>query len=127
MKKNLVRKTVITGSASLALLAALGMGVMAGEAIPEDAGVFVEENENSKTGYTATFKYYNEDAAKVQIKGGFQFYYDEDEKVSCNLPDAVYGPVPAGRLRRRLRQGPDYAACGYRQRGGHRYRQRKSL
>lgn len=83
MKGKFVRKTVMAGSASLALLVAMGMGVLAREAMPEDAGVVVEENENSKTGYTATFKYYNEDAAKVQIKGGFQFYYDEDEKVYC--------------------------------------------
>lgn len=47
----------------------------------DDAGVVVEENEDSSTGYTVSFTYYNDDAEKVQIKGGFQFYHDGDEKV----------------------------------------------
>ena len=44
MKGKFVRKTVMAGSASLALLVAMGMGVLAREAMPEDAGVVVEEN-----------------------------------------------------------------------------------
>ena len=47
-------------------------------------GVSVVENENSVTGYTATFTYYNDDAEKVELKGGFQFYVDGDENVYAN-------------------------------------------
>lgn len=38
------------------------------------AGVVVEANPDSKTGYTATFTYENAEAANVQIMGGFTFY-----------------------------------------------------
>lgn len=37
-------------------------------------GVFVEANKDSATGYTVTFRYYNEYATNVQVAGGFQFY-----------------------------------------------------
>lgn len=44
-----------------------------------EGGVVVEENADSKTGYTATFTYYNEEAANVKIQGGFTFYQVDDE------------------------------------------------
>lgn len=42
------------------------------DALP--GGVFVEANEDSETGYTVTFRYYNENATNVQVAGGFDFY-----------------------------------------------------
>lgn len=44
-----------------------------------DGGVVVEQNADSKTGYTATFTYYDEEAANVKIQGGFTFYQVGDE------------------------------------------------
>lgn len=62
---------------------ALSAVLFAGTALAEEAnaegGVVIEKNEDSKTGYTATFTYYNEDAANVKIQGGFTFYQVGDE------------------------------------------------
>lgn len=66
--------------ASLAMAMILG-GTLAVNAFAEEAeaGVVVEQNEDSKTGYTATFTYYNDEAANVKIQGGFTFYRSGDE------------------------------------------------
>lgn len=67
---------------ALAAAAALGtlpcITVLAGEDTSL-GGVTVEANEESKTGYTATFTYYNDEAASVKIQGGFTFYQPGDE------------------------------------------------
>ncbi|MDO4276243.1 MAG: alpha/beta hydrolase-fold protein [Eubacteriales bacterium] len=44
-----------------------------------EGGVTVEKNEDSRTGYTATFTYYDDKAANVKIQGGFTFYSVGDE------------------------------------------------
>ena len=44
-----------------------------------EGGVIVEANPDSKTGYTATFTYYDEETANVKIQGGFTFYEPGDE------------------------------------------------
>lgn len=46
-----------------------------------NGGVVTEVNEESKTGYTTTFTYNDEEATNVQIKGGFQFYVENDPNV----------------------------------------------
>ena len=48
----------------------MGMPVMA-ESTP---GVTVEADENSPTGYTATFVYENAEASEVKLLGTFSFY-----------------------------------------------------
>lgn len=45
------------------------------------ADVKVDANADSKTGYTATFSYQNEEATNVQLVGGFQFYESGDVNV----------------------------------------------
>lgn len=69
------------------LAAALLCGMVLGGDLPEGSvtnaaekeGVIVTKNEDSKTGYTATFTYFDEDAEKVDIQGGFTFYRVNDE------------------------------------------------
>ncbi len=57
----------------------IGTAAFGGAALAADGGVTVEANETSKTGYTATFTYYDDDAANVKIQGGFTFYEPGDE------------------------------------------------
>lgn len=56
----------------------------------KEGGVIVTENADSATGYTVTFTYYNDQATNVNIRGGFQFYVENDENVygiGYNLPE----------------------------------------
>lgn len=75
MKKRMLTAMMTTTTLSLALLALPASA----EENTDQGGVVVEANEDSKTGYTATFTYYNEEAAGVKIQGGFTFYRPGDE------------------------------------------------
>lgn len=58
-------------------------GVLSGAALAEEssAGVTVNENSESATGYTAEFCYEDEKATNVKLVGGFQFYVSGDINV----------------------------------------------
>lgn len=74
MKK---RQMILAGLFTMIVLSIEGAsGVMARE-----SGVEVWENNDSLTGYTATFRYSDEEAVKVELKGSFQFYVDGEEAV----------------------------------------------
>ncbi len=47
----------------------------------EKGGVEVKMNDASRTGYTASFSYYDDAATNVQIVGGFQYHVAEDYHV----------------------------------------------
>ncbi|MBQ1492426.1 MAG: hypothetical protein IIZ39_10755 [Blautia sp.] len=61
---------------SIALLS-LGLGC---SSIAAEGGVNVSADDASPTGYTATFRYENEEADRVELKGSFGFYEDGDER-----------------------------------------------
>ena len=76
MKKKVFLSAAMLGISILAL-GSVSLAAEQAEKLP--AGVFVEESEDSATGYTITFRYYDENATNVQVAGGFHFY-EEDRK-----------------------------------------------
>lgn len=76
MGKNFLKKSIVAASFTTALM---GMSTVINAAEAEDLipGVTVVADENSATGYTATFVYEDADAEQVQLRGAFTFYYDE--------------------------------------------------
>lgn len=74
------------------LALALALGLMACAAAE---GVEVVANPDSKTGYTATFTYVDDDAQSVQLRGGFNFYKANDIYVlSGEAVGAESGTIP---------------------------------
>lgn len=71
MKKKVFLSAAMLGISILAL-GSVSLAAEQAEKLP--AGVFVEESEDSATGYTITFRYYDENATNVQVAGGFHFY-----------------------------------------------------
>lgn len=71
---------------SLSAVMIMGMPVMA-ESTP---GVTVEADENSPTGYTATFVYENAEASEVKLLGTFSFY-TRGYPIGA-VPETFYGP-----------------------------------
>lgn len=83
MKKNFKKITVRYGAIMLLSIISASALLAEGAEVPKDAGVNVEKSNESATGYRVTFRYYNNDVEKVEIKGGFQFYHDRDDHVYC--------------------------------------------
>ena len=80
MKRKVVSIFMVTAMA-LGMMQATAFAEEADSAQQEAGGVVVEENEDSPTGYTVSFTYYDEDATNVQIMGSFEFYKKNDEHV----------------------------------------------
>lgn len=73
-----MKKVLLVATGSMLMTSAiLGITGFAEEA-PTQAGVTVEQNADSKTGYTARFVYYDDEAANVKLQGGFTFYQPGD-------------------------------------------------
>ncbi len=90
MKRNILRKSAVFASFAAALM---GTATLAGASEAADLvpGVTVEADENSATGYTATFVYEAADAEQVQLRGAFTFYYDDPE-IRGVEPETKYTP-----------------------------------
>ncbi len=72
----------------LTLAGALCVAAAGSEYTP---GVTVAEDPESPTGYTVTFAYEDAAAEKVQLRGAFTFFYDE-EGVRGTTPETSYTP-----------------------------------
>ncbi len=73
-------KKLLSALLAAALAGTMVCGCMAfAEEEDSEGGVVVEENEDSATGYTATFTYYNAGAESVALQGSFCFYEVGDE------------------------------------------------
>lgn len=69
-------------SFAIAMMGMLAMSAVTVSAEEEPtAGVVVEANEASKTGYTAKFTFIDENATNVQVMGSFDFYKANDENL----------------------------------------------
>lgn len=89
MKRKLVKYGFAAASFAVVLT---GAGMVAGaEETALTPGITVEADENSATGYTATFVYEAADAQQVQLRGAFKFYYDYPG-VRGYTPDVSYTP-----------------------------------
>ncbi len=84
------KKLRIFLAASGAMAMALGTNVFAEEASDLTPGVTVTADEDSITGYTATFVYEDADAEAVSLIGSMGFFYD-DGSVGKN-PEICYSP-----------------------------------
>lgn len=87
MKKRVVQMCCVMTATMLAMG---GAAVVSAEEAPKP-GVTVAADEQSPTGYTATFVYEAPDAQKVELTGAFAFYW-EDETVRGRTPDTYYTP-----------------------------------
>lgn len=78
--KRLQRRIALLPATAMVLSTILVPGMAFAEEA-DKAGVVVEANAESNTGYTVSFTYHNEEATNVQIMGGFQFYVENDENL----------------------------------------------
>ncbi|MCI7813569.1 MAG: alpha/beta hydrolase-fold protein [Robinsoniella sp.] len=99
MKRKIV-STLLPMTAIVISTVLAPVAVASAEEVAE-AGVVTEANADSKTGFTTTFTYVDENATNVQLMGGFQFYVKDDPKVYANgftlaaadsINNYLYGP-----------------------------------
>lgn len=79
--RKLQKRIALLPTTAMVLSTILVPGMAFAEEATDQAGVVVEANEESNTGYTVSFTYHDEEATNVQIMGGFQFYAENDENL----------------------------------------------